>query len=132
MPSTSMRRFLLSLVVVFFAAAPAFASPPARKGVRVRISFPAAAHAEPVTGRVYVAIARESDSASSRRPASGPAGPIQLAGPTGVPLFGVNVENLAPGAPVEIDGSAFGHPVASLNDIPKGEYVVQAFVNVYT
>ena len=26
----------------------------------------------------------------------------------------------------------FGHPVASLNDIPKGEYLVQAFVNVYT
>jgi hypothetical protein len=103
-------------------------APAPARGTRVRISFPASAHAAPVTGRVYVAIAR-TNAPSGRR---GGGGPIQQAGPTGTPLFGVNVEDLKPGALVEIDGSVFGHPVRSLNDIPRGEYVVQAFVNVYT
>ena len=97
-------------------------------GMRLRISFPAAARAEAVTGRVYVALNRLDAPATGR----GGGGPIQQAGPTGAPLFGLNVENLKPGAFAEIDGTVFGHPVASLNDIPKGEYLVQAFVNVYT
>ena len=84
--------------------------------------------AEAVTGRVYVALNRVDAPATGR----GGSGPVQQAGPTGAPLFGVNVENLKPGAFAEIDGTVFGHPVASLNDIPKGEYLVQAFVNVYT
>jgi hypothetical protein len=122
----------LSLAVILFAAVSALAATPPAKGVHVRISFPAAAHAEPVTGRVYVAIARENDAATSRRGGGGVAGPIQQADSTGVPLFGANVETLKPGAIADLDGTAFGHPVASLNDIPKGEYLVQAFVNVYT
>jgi hypothetical protein len=126
--STDMKVVRLSVwfIVVLFATASAFAAPP--KGVRVRISFPAAAHSEPVTGRVYVAISRGDAPATGR----GGGGPIQQAGPTGAPMFGMNVENLKPGAVAEIDGSTFGHPFVSINDIPKGDYLVQAFVNVYT
>ena len=51
------------------------------------ISFPAGAHAGPITGRVYVAISKTNDRA-----------PIQQTDTTGVPLFGVNVDALAPGA----------------------------------
>ena len=129
-----MKRHILfapSVLLVVLVSASAFAASPPARGVRVRISFPAAAHAGPVTGRVYVAIARENEPASARRGA-GAAGPIQMASSTGAPLFGLNVENLKPGAIAEIDGRAFGHPVASLNDVPEGEYLVQAFVNVYT
>jgi hypothetical protein len=128
-----MKRFAhvtLSVLLVLLGGVSAFAAPPA-KGVRVRISFPAAAHTGPVTGRVYVAIARANEPASPRR-GGGPAGPIQMADSTGAPMFGVNVKNLQPGAVAVIDGTAFGHPVASLNDIPAAEYLVQAFVNVYT
>jgi hypothetical protein len=119
------------LIVLLFPSVSALAASTPPKGVRVRISFPAAARSEPVTGRVYVAIARESETTTPRR-GGGIAGPIQLAGSTGSPLFGVNVENLKPGAVAEIDGTAFGHPVASFNEIPKGDCLVQAFVNVYT
>ena len=125
------RLVVLSFAIVLFAIVSAFAGSPPARGVRVRISFPAAARSEPVTGRVYVAIARESETTTPRR-GGGIAGPIQLAGSTGSPLFGVNVENLKPGAAAEIDGTVSGHPVASLNEIPKGDYLVQAFVNVYT
>src|SRR5690349_23100206 len=90
---------------------------------RFEISFSKAAHAEPITGRVYVAISKTSD--ANR-------GPIQQAGETGAPLFGANVEQLAPGAVASIDAKTFGYPVQSLRDIPAGEYWVQPFVNIYT
>ena len=124
-----MKRVALALLFLQLQAGPAVAGVPPSKGLRVRISFSASAHAEAITGRVYVSLNRADAPATGR---GGGGGPIQQAGPTGAPLFGVNVENLKPGAIAEIDGTVFGHPVASLNDIPKGEYLIQAFVNVYT
>src|SRR3989304_1463354 len=95
-------------------------------GPRFEISFSKVAHAAPITGRAYVAIARGNV-------AGGRGGtPIQRTGETGVPLFGVNIDALAAGKPGIIDATTFGHPVQSLRDIPAGEYLVQPFVNVYT
>lgn len=90
-------------------------------GPRFTVSFPAAAHAGPITGRVYVAISKTNDRA-----------PIQQTDTTGVPLFGVNVDQLAPGASATIDATTLGYPVRSLRDLPAGDYWAQAFVNVYT
>lgn len=104
------------------ATAPA-ASGRSPGGPRFEITFSRAAHPEPITGRVYVAISRTSDSART---------PIRQTGETGVPLFGANISALAPGQPAVIDAATFGAPVESLRDIPAGEYWVQPFVNVYT
>ncbi len=95
----------------------------AKSGPRFEIAFAASAHAAPITGRVYVAISRTSDAQRT---------PISQSGETGVPLFGVNIEQLAAGKSAIIDAGTFGHPVQSLRDIPAGEYWVQPFVNVYT
>ena len=95
----------------------------ARTGPRFEISFGKEAHPDPVTGRVYVALSRTADARNT---------PIQQTGETGVPLFGVNVENLAAGKSAIIDAAAFGYPARSLEDIPAGEYWAQPFVNVYT
>ena len=111
-----------TITLLLFAPVLAVAQTPAASP-RFEITFAKSAHAEPITGRVYVAISRTSDANRT---------PIQQAGETGVPLFGVNIEQLAPGAPVVIDAKTFGHPVQSLRDIPAGEYWVQPFVNVYT
>ena len=92
----------------------------AQSGFEVVVS-PAAR--QPVTGRVYVAISRTNDGRQT---------PIAQTGETGVPLFGVNVEALPPGKSATIDASTFGHPLRSLLDLPRGEYWVQPFVNVYT
>lgn len=89
-------------------------------GPRFEISFSKTAHSDPITGRVYVAISRDSS------------GPIRQTGETGAPLFGVNVDNLAAGRPATIDERVVGFPIRSLRDIPAGTYWVQAFVNVYT
>jgi hypothetical protein len=90
-------------------------------GLRFEISFPAAAHGEPVTGRVYVMISRTND----REPR------LQI-GRTGIPFFGRDVEALAPGQAAVIDASDLGSPLESLRDLPSGEYFVQAFVNIYS
>ena len=94
-------------------------------GPRFEVSFTSQAHAGPITGRAYVAIARVT-------PGGRGGTPIQQTGETGVPLFGVNIDALAAGRPAIIDAGTFGHPVQSLRDIPAGEYMVQPFVNVYT
>ena len=71
-------------------------------GPRFAVSFTRAAHAEPITGRVYVAISRTSD---ARRT------PIQQTDVTGVPLFSAGIDTLAAGQTAIIDGGAFGHPI---------------------
>ncbi len=50
----------------------------------------------------------------------------------GAPFFGVDVNQLRPGAAAIIDGSTPGYPPRSLRDIPAGDYYVQAFINIYT
>src|SRR5205809_6328952 len=101
----------------------ALQSPPPGQlpGPRIQISFSAAAHSQPITGMVYVALSRDNRTS-----------PIQQTDPDGVPLFSKYVEQLAPGAPVVFDTGYRGHPLPSLHDIPAGEYWAQPFVNVYT
>ncbi len=45
--------------------------------------------------------------------------------------FGVDAENLAPGAPLIVDTKTFGYPRRSLADLDAGDYYVQAVFNVY-
>jgi hypothetical protein len=118
---TSFRASLLASSLLFLAPA-LLPHDKGQAGPRFEISFTNAAHASPITGRVYVALSRTNTGR----------GPIDQTGETGVPLFGVNVEGLAPGSAATIDASTFGFPIRSLSDIPAGEYWVQPFVNVYT
>jgi putative esterase len=126
-----MKRFVTMIAIAVLLAAAsagvdqgqAWLSARAAEPLRFDISFAATAHAEPVTGRVYVAISRESTAQRT---------PIQQASPTGVPLFSAAVDALRPGQAATIDVSTFGHPIQSLSDLPAGEYWVQPFVNVYT
>jgi hypothetical protein len=46
-------------------------------------------------------------------------------------IFGIDVQELEPGEEAVIDESVFGYPVNSLNNIPPGEYQVQALLNRY-
>lgn len=116
-------RLVVSVFLAVLAAGAAVrlaAQPPAR-GLRVEISFAGAARPEPVTGMVYLAISKDNQ-----------APPIQQTDPEGVPLFSAFVQDLKPGSPAIITRENRGHPVASLADIPAGDYWVQPFVNVYT
>jgi len=89
---------------------------------RFEITFPESAHAQPITGRVYVMIAHTNE----REPR------LQISQTGGTPFFGRDVEALAPGTAAVIDATDLGSPVATLTDIPPGDYFVQAFVNLYS
>jgi len=93
----------------------------AAAGPRIQVSFSAKAHAQPITGRVYIAVSRSNDTP-----------PIEQTDITGVPLFGHDVTALAPGQVATIDADDFGAPLASLRELPAGDYWMQPFVNVYT
>src|SRR5205807_1186614 len=48
------------------------------------------------------------------------------------PFFGVDVTALAAGTPGVIDATTLGYPLASLKEIPAGDYYVQGLLNVYS
>jgi enterochelin esterase-like enzyme len=117
------RRRFAAVVLAVTAAMPAALARQrvAASGPRFEITFTRAAHAEPVTGRVYVAISRTNSPT-----------PIAQTSPTGVPLFSRPVDAQGPDQPAVIGPDDLGHPLKSLRDLPAGEYWVQPFVNVYT
>src|SRR2546423_745386 len=92
-------------------------------GLSFSITFPNSVHAAPVTGRVFLILSR--DSSPEPRLEIHPFD-------RGLPIFGRDVDALAPGAPVIIDATVPGYPLKSLDDLPAGDYYAQAVLNVYT
>jgi hypothetical protein len=86
-----------------------------------RITYPASAHAGPLTGRAYVILSRTNEKE-----------PRLQVGRMGVPFFGKDFVGVGPGEPIQIDASDLGSPVDSLAEIPDEDYYVQAFVNIYS
>jgi len=121
------RLFALASVTMLATAAGGAQTPvilpgaSARALVKFEIRVPSSVRSEPLTGRVYVIITRD----SSREPRT-------LVGRVGTPLFGHDVERLAPGASAVVDGTELGTPVFDMADIPAGDYWIQPFVNVYS
>ena len=111
---------LASSGAIFHAQA---SQPAAIQKLRFDVSFIPQAHDGPVTGRVFVMVTRTVDKVPEPR--------LQI-GRTGVPFFGRDVERLAPESIVSIDASDLGTPLDSLNDIPPGDYFVEAMVVVYS
>src|ERR1041385_1573384 len=46
-------------------------------------------------------------------------------------VFGIDVDGMKPGQEMIIDEKASGFPIVSLNEIPAGDYYVQALINRY-
>src|ERR1700730_17676243 len=114
------RLFRLASFCIFFQFSAAQA---AGANLRFQVSFPASVHAAPITGRVFVALAKKATPE-----------PIDQAGSWSgqTPFFGLDVEQLAPRSLAIVDSQVLGYPANSLADVPAGDYYVQALVNVYT
>lgn len=93
------------------------------EGLRFEISFPADRSADPLDGRLIL-ILSNNDEAEPRFQ-------YRIYDPGTQPGFGIDVENLGPGEVAVVDGSTFGFPVRSLDDLPAGDYYVQAVLNRY-
>jgi Putative esterase len=97
--------------------------PAASSRLRFDVSFVPQIHDGPITGRAFVMVTRSIDKVAEPR--------LQI-GRTGAPFFGRDVERLQPEKIVSIDGTDLGTPIDSINDIPAGDYYVQAVVVVYS
>ena len=92
--------------------------------LRFAISFPAARSAQPLDGRVLLFISDDGKTEPKSQS-------DQYRANTTRPIFGVDVDGLAPGTPVIIDERVVGWPARSLRDIPAGDYYVQALLTRY-
>jgi S-formylglutathione hydrolase FrmB len=91
--------------------------------LQFEISFPATVNSGELTGRVYVMI-----TSNDRREPRFQAGGWS----NSVPFFAKDVEKMKPGDSAVIDETVLGYPLQSLQEIPAGDYYVQALINIYT
>ena len=118
--------FILGIILSLFCLSQGIAVP-AKPGIRsddfrFALKFPANAHPDAITGRVYIMLTRD----GQREPR------FQVRRARGIPFWGQNVENLRPGKTAFIDEESYGFPLRSISEIPPGEYYIQAFINIYT
>jgi hypothetical protein len=90
--------------------------------VRFAISFPRERAATPIDGRLLLLIS--SDTSAEPRFQINDSPRTQM-------VFGLDVEGWRPGEERVIDAGAFGYPIRSLSEVPRGTYRVQALVNRY-
>jgi Putative esterase len=122
-----MRRRVVLLTVVFSVAlcgSVATSAPSAGAPLRFAVSFDRNRLGHAVDGRMFVIVSRSSDSEPR----------FQIDITDGVPFWGRDVQGLRPGQQAILDGGqgVYGYPLPSITDLPAGNYVVQAFLNVYT
>jgi hypothetical protein len=113
----------LSAAATTLHAAPlsALVMPPrAPAPTRFVVSFSAAAHAAPVTGRLIVVVSKMAEPE-----------PRLLVSPQGPAVFGVDLDQLRPAQTAVVDNNAVGYPT-QLAELPAGDYYVQAVIDVYT
>ena len=86
------------------------------------VSFPAALSSKPLDGRLLLLLSND--------PSEEPRMQINET-PKSQMVFGVTVDGWKPGTPVNIDDRAAGYPRAHPQDVPNGEYTIQAVLNIY-
>ena len=121
MPTPAPVRRALRLSAVPWLLALLVALAPAASARSFRVVLDPAVADGPVTGRLIVAVARRAEPE--------PRLAIGLNGPA---VFGVDVEDLRPGAEVVVGASAAGYPFDSPDALPAGDYHVQAVLVRYT
>jgi hypothetical protein len=90
--------------------------------LKISVSFSQAVHAQPITGRLLVMFSHKNE----------PEVRFQTGWIETPPVFGVDVHQLQPGKSGVVDDRVPGFPLRKLEELPPGDYYVQAFMNVYT
>ena len=101
----------------------AIAAPSQTKGVQpVTVSFPATQSAKPLDGRLLFLLSNNSSEEPRMQIDDTPRSQI---------IFGMTVDGVKPGQPMTLEANAAGYPVRKLTDVPEGDYIVQAVLNIY-
>src|SRR6476469_7799166 len=107
----------LTIVLSLALSIPAVAS-----SITFKITLPAS-QPQPLTGRLFVIIARAND----------PEPRLQVGSwRSRTEMLGVDVQGLQPGQAATVDALTLGYPLKSVRELPAGDYYVQALLNVYT
>lgn len=106
-----MRTFLAFASLALLAPTPVLAQAPS-----FELTFDESVQPEPYSGRVYVALSDE----AGREPRFGMSAWFDAP-----PLYSLDVQNVAPGEEITIDGDALFHPTA-LKDLRAGTWYAQA------
>ncbi|HKN24114.1 MAG TPA: hypothetical protein VJX72_04645 [Candidatus Acidoferrum sp.] len=117
------RAFLfLGLGAIFCCSTLAQSSkPPAR--LRFEVSFPDSQSGKPLDGHILLGIATDKSTE--------PRFQLREEEAFSAQFFGLDVDSWRPGTPAVIDATALGYPVVSLDQLPIGDYYVQAVLNIY-
>lgn len=118
-------RLLVLILLASSASAFAVDKKPAAKvpAQRFEISFSKEMSTRPLDGHLLLVIANNNDQE--------PRFQVSFMTAQSQQIFGVDVDALAPGAAAVVDPSTLGYPAESLNDVPAGDYWVQAVLNIY-
>jgi hypothetical protein len=122
---------LLSVLAGLTLAGAPVARAQTAPGLRFEISFPAAVSQQPQTGHIILIVSNDSTSLASDDTTAEPRFDYRVYQPDVQPGFGLDVDGLRPGQPAVIDARVFGWPLQSVNDLPAGDYRVQAVLNRY-
>ncbi len=94
----------------------------AEDGLRIGVSFSSERSAGALDGRMLLMLSSD----ESKEPR------FQISdGAKTQQIFGVDVDGLKPGVDAVFDASVLGYPLASLEDVPAGEYWVQGLLHGY-
>jgi len=115
-----MKKIICVLTIILYCQTTV--SHTAESGIKVTISFPKAHYQKPVDGRMLLLISNNNEQEPRFQISDGP--DTQIA-------FGINVNNLEPGAKALFDADVFGYPIRSLADLESGEYWVQGLFHLY-
>lgn len=111
-----------SLSCLLLAPGAAASDAPGASPLKFAVSFPKAASASPLDGRILLVVS--TDGSDEPRKQVGLGLDTQQ-------IFGIDVDALPPGKEAILDATVLGYPLESLARIPKGTYWVQAVLHRY-
>lgn len=113
-----MKASITFLVLLFSFPVLVFSEEP----IRFSISFPDSQRVGPQEGRLLLLLSTDPEKEPRYQITDGLASQL---------VFGIDVEGMNPGEERIIDPGAFGYPIRSLQNVPAGDYFVQALLNRY-
>ena len=114
------------MILVFFTSSKSLLAQSSKSPshLRFEIIFPEAQSAgKPLDGHILLGISTDK--------ASEPRYQLSEEEASSAQFFGLDVDNWKPGQPAILDSTALGYPLNSLDQLPAGDYYVQAVLNVY-
>ncbi len=110
-------------VLLFLLAALALGQSGNKSTLKFEVSFPASVSAKPLDGHIILGI--------SKKEKPEPRFLLLEEEAESQQFFGLDVDGLAPGRPATFDSTSLGYPLRRLDEVPPGDYYIQAVLNIY-